>query len=143
MLLFAAYCLYSGIFLVTELSKFKLLFLKFVWLEYWDGFWFEFTFLSNLLFYSLADPGVPGVALFESKSLLCNLCFGDLKLRLGSGDFILIFGDLMLNLMFELRLDLLELEFDHLGLPAVLDLGVFVLSSSNLDEFLLLLLKFL
>ena len=140
MWLFAAYCLYSGLFLVTELSKFKLF--KFVWLEYCDVFWFEFTFLSNLLFYSLADPGVPGVALFDSKSLLCNLGFGDLKLRLGSGDFILIFGDLMLNFMFELRLDLLELEFDHLGLPAVLDF-VFVLSSSNLDEVLLLLLTFL
>lgn len=121
--------------------------MKLVWLEYCDVFWFEFTFLSNLLFYSLADPGVPGVALFDSKSLLCNLGFGDLKLRLGSGDFILIFGDLifgdlMLDFMLELRLDLLELEFDHLGLPAVLDLGVLV-PSSNRDEVLLLLLTFL
>jgi len=74
--------------------------------------------------------------------LLCNLGFGDLKLRLGSGDFILIFGDLMLDFMLELRLDLLELEFDHLGLPAVLDLGVLV-PSSNRDEVLLLLLTFL
>jgi len=44
--------------------------------------------------------------------------------------------------MLELRLDLLELEFDHLGLPAVLDLGVLV-PSSNRDEVLLLLLTFL
>jgi len=99
--------------------------------------------------YSLADPGVLGVALFESKSLLCNLGFGDFKLRLGSGDLILIFGDFMLgdfilgdfmlDFVFELKLDLfdIELELDHLLFPAF---GVFVLLSSNLDAFLLFLL---
>lgn len=54
----------------------------------------------------------------------------------------LIFGDFMLDLVFELILDLFDIEFDldHLLFPAFPAVGVLVLFSSNLDEFLLLLL---